>query len=193
MPPITGYKWIRDDWNSCKGSDTPWEIGVWKEASGELKLCENGYHACRTAYQSLEYIYDNCLVIVEAEDLQDSDNKFVARRMRVIAELPTKEIMVKFAIACAKHVLYLYERKFTSDDRPRKAIDAAADAAAHGAYAAAYAAADDDDDAAAAAASNAAWAAADASDGCIKEKKWQEQKFAQIVNKYQELNAIRGI
>ena len=222
---ITGYKWISDDWTSRNGNDTPWVMGVWKETIGELKLCQHGYHACHTALQSLGYIYGNRLVVVEAEgDILEDRDKFVARIMRVIKELPAKDILVEFAIACAKNVLYLYEGKYPTDYRPRRAIEAAA-AAAYAAYAAAAAAADasatdaaayaaaaaaDAADAsatdaaahaaaaAAAAADASATAAADAADAAayaaaaaaaaaaarIKERKWQEQKLAQIINKY---------
>ena len=64
-----------------------------------------------------------------------------------------KPTSVNLAIACAKHVLALFEKKYPGDKRPRKAIESAlawvknptqenrkADAAAAAAYAAAYAA-----------------------------------------------------
>ncbi len=87
-----------------------------------------------------------------------------------INENKRKDVIILFAILCAEAVLSVYENKYPTDDRPRKAIEAAreylkiktADAAfaayaaafaAFAAYAAAFAAAD--------AAANATYAAID--------------------------------
>jgi len=43
----------------------------------------------------------------------------------VIRILDTKLISVKWAVACAKHVLHIFEEKYPYDKRPRKAIEAA--------------------------------------------------------------------
>jgi hypothetical protein len=208
MSSIIGYKWIQDNWESSRGNETPWKMGVWKEIDGEIKLCSHGYHACRSIYQSLGYIYGNRLVMIEAEGIQEETDKFVAQRMRVVSEIPSNEIMIEFAIACTKNVLYLYEKQYPDDDRPRKAIDAAdaARAAANTAAAAAacatdcavvYAAACAADAAAAAnTAAAAAYAAADAAAACAAaaaaaarnhEIEWQKRKLEQISNKYIEM------
>jgi hypothetical protein len=96
----------------------------------------------------------------------------------IIVRFMTHEQKIQYAIFAAEQVIDIYEKKYTNDARPRKAIEsaknyfkdksvknkkaayAAADAAA-AAAAAAYAAADA---AAAAAAAAAAYAAADAAD-----------------------------
>jgi len=44
---------------------------------------------------------------------------------RVICILDTKMISVKWAVACAKHVLHIFEEQYPSNKRPRKAIEAA--------------------------------------------------------------------
>jgi len=43
---------------------------------------------------------------------------------RVIRILDTKMISVKWAVACAKHVLHRFEEKYPDDKRPRKTIEA---------------------------------------------------------------------
>lgn len=199
MNIITGYKWIRDDYRSSQGSEAPWEFGVWKDVRGDLELCQNGYHACRNPLHSLNYIYGNSrFVLVEAEDILYGADKFVARRMKLVKEIrPANEIMVRFAIACAKNVLYLFEQQFPADDRPRIAVYAAetaevtaADYAARAAvYAADYAART----AARAAARTAARTAVYAAHAAVyaaayaaayaAERKWQERKLRQIIAK----------
>jgi len=73
-----------------------------------------------------------------------------------INENKRKDVIILFAILCAEAVLSVYENKYPTDDRPRKAIEAAREylkiktadaafaayAAANAAYAAAYAAID---------------------------------------------------
>jgi hypothetical protein len=114
-----------------------------------------------------------------------------------------KTLSVRIAVACAEHVLPIYERRKPGDDRPRKASDAAkawlenpcegtrknaaaAAAAAAAAYAAADAAAaayaDAAADYAADAAADAAYAAADYAAAARKaERKWQAGKIRELV------------
>ena len=93
-----------------------------------------------------------------------------------------KILSVKVAIACAEHVLPVFEKRFPDDDRPRRAIQAAKDfldgkitaasAAAYAADAAAYAAS--------AAAYVAAYAAADAT---YAEPQRQADKIRELVGR----------
>ena len=88
----------------------------------------------------------------------------------IVSRVMSKKQRVEWAVYCAEKVLHIFEEKYPSDDRPRKAIEAAkeylktgtADAAAYDAADAAYAAAYDAADAAYAAAAYAAAYAADA-------------------------------
>ena len=80
----------------------------------------------------------------------------------LITQILKKDGLVRYAIFAAEQVLDIFEKKYTGDNRPRKAIEAAKEylkthskSAADAAYAAAYAAR-----AAANAAANAAYAAA---------------------------------
>ena len=124
----------------------------------------------------------------------------------------TKADKVRVAVACASHVLTLYEEKYPKDDRPRKAIEAAqawceapveenaqkARASAYAAYAAsdaaAYAAYAADADAAYAYAAYAAYAASaayDASDADrVKERKWQADEMRRLIKNPFERQAL---
>src|SRR3990167_180615 len=125
MKKITGYKFIQKNMHSKKGSHL-WEIGKWHKHKGKIELCNRGFHACRTARQSLEYIYGDRWFLVEARGkIKEEENKFVASEMCLIRELPLKKIMVKWAVFCAKQCLEIFEKKYPEDKRPREAIEAA--------------------------------------------------------------------
>ena len=105
-----------------------------------------------------------------------------------------KPTAVKIAVACAGHVLKLYESKNPNYKRPRLAIAAyafaanaadaaaeAADASAYAAYAFAAASADAAAEAAYFAASADADASADASAEAAAERKWQADAIRKIM------------
>ena len=91
---------------------------------------------------------------------------------------------VKYAVFAAEQVIKIFEKKYTKDKSPRKAIQAAKKyikaPTEKNAYAAAYAAADAAD---AANAANAAYAAANAADYAA-EKEWQKQHFLELLEKF---------
>jgi Immunity protein Imm5 len=121
------------------------------------------------------------------------------------AQAIDKPQAVQVSIACAEHVLDMYEKKYPEDKRPRQAIEAAQawlqnpteenrKAAAAAAAAAAYDAAAYDAYAAAAAAAYAAYAAAydaaaydtyaaaaAAAAAKIKEQKWQANQIRKLI------------
>ena len=130
----------------------------------------NEHNACSSG---MNWVTENKLIGLEHENfiqkLMESD-KFIWANW-LIVRLMEKTERVQYAIFAAENVLRIFEKKYTNDDRPRKAIEAAknylnnqseenkmaADAADAAAAAAAYAVAD-------AAADAAAYAAADAAD-----------------------------
>ncbi len=126
METIIGYKFLTDEMKS-KNGDEKWEFDAWKTWDEKLELCVSGFHACRTPLQSLQYIYGNRWFVVEidGELIEEKNDKFVCSHMRIIHELPLKEIMLRFVIACAKNSLFRFEQEFPNDDRPRKAIEIA--------------------------------------------------------------------
>ena len=120
-----GYKFLTSDMRSMHGN-AQWIIGKWCQHDGKLEICRSGFHASEDPYDSLQYVYGPRWFSIEAKGkiLRDKD-KFVAREMRIVKELPTKRIAVKFAVACARHTLSKFETKYPEDDRPRKALEAA--------------------------------------------------------------------
>ena len=44
--------------------------------------------------------------------LEEENDKFVSSKMRLVKELPTKNIVVEFACACARRILKNYEKQF---------------------------------------------------------------------------------
>jgi len=120
---ITCYRFVTDDLKSQKG-DEQWVVGEWKKVEGELDLCKTGLHACRTAYQSLNYVYGTRWFKAEARGtILEGDDKFCSSEMRLVKEIPIK-VIHQWAIDCAYRVLPIYEQQHPDDDRPRRALEA---------------------------------------------------------------------
>ena len=180
-----------------KKKDGTWTPGKWMpEIEGELELCENGYHICRTA--DLVHWLDEAIFEVEYDgEIVEDDNKCVVRKARLLRRVESwnKKSARLFAADCAEHVLHIYEKEFPDDDRPRKAIQAARDyanekitkdelAAAWAAEAAGEAAGDPARAAGAAGAARyAAWAEAEAAgyaawaEAEVAERGWQTKRL----------------
>jgi len=209
------YKVLTANGCSCHGGSLKWSLpvknengswtpGEWMpEIEGPLVECENGYHLA-TLEQLTQWLNERIFIAeVDGEIVESSDKgKWVARKVRLVRETEWDERTARlFACDCAEHVLYLYERDYPDDNRPRHAIEVARryangeatvqeltaawhaawdavraadrDATWAAAWAAARAAARD---AAGAAAWDAAWAAAWAA-----ERKWQAAKLAEYL------------
>jgi hypothetical protein len=171
---ITRYKFLRKGMKSQNG-DIKWRLNRWEKATGELSMCNNGFHCSKEAYQAFSFIHGEILTIVECrgEHLTDEDKECWREQRVVKAYKWTKRDSVKLAIFSAGQVLKYFEKYDKKDKRPREAIEAAKKwlrnptaknrHAADAAYAAANAAANAAD-AAAYAAADAAYAAANAAD-----------------------------
>ncbi len=161
-------------------------MGEWVEVEGELVVCQNGLHLCRST--DLVYWLGPQIFIAESSgEILESDNKTVHRRARLVRRLDTwnEHAARLFAADCAERVLHIFEQRRPNDTRPREAINAArafargeidnaARAAARAAAgAAAWAAAGD---AAGDAARAAAWAAAEAA-----ERTWQTDRLFEYI------------
>ena len=120
---MIGYKFIKSDMMSENGK-FKWKLGLWKVHKGEISLCNSGYHACKEPLDSLEYVYGARWFIVEAKGkIIHGEDKFVAMKMRIIKEIPVKDVVVGFAIACARRSLKYWNKKFPDDDKTLKAIE----------------------------------------------------------------------
>lgn len=120
------YKVLNPD-RKCIYGEGHWsEPGEWLEVKGGLIPCENGLHLCRRD-DLVDWLGTE---IWEAEyegDRINFDNKIVVRKARLVRKLDTwtDRTARLFACDCAEHVLYLFEKEFPDDDRPRKAIETA--------------------------------------------------------------------
>ncbi|MGD6850714.1 MAG: DUF7666 domain-containing protein, partial [Candidatus Bathyarchaeia archaeon] len=123
---VTGYKFVTSDLKSRNGNQTQWAVGEWQKAEGELELCSNGFHASHTPLDSLQYTYGDLWFIVEARgEVVEGDDKFCAREMRLIQELPVDKILVNFAILCARRCYKNYKAQYPEDKVVFAAIKAA--------------------------------------------------------------------
>ena len=196
MTKQLGYHFLREDMTSPNAPGEVWTVGQKRTLSGgTIEPCERGYHASPTLWAALTYAPGPiaCLVELSGKTVPHGVpvDKYAARSRKLIAAVNIDRGLRYFAADCAEHVLWIYERDYPNDQRPRNAIQAAryfadgriGDAAWAAARAAAW-------DAAWAAARDAAWAAArDAAWGAARdaardaawaaEQKWQERQFNQ--------------
>jgi hypothetical protein len=92
---------------------------------GPLIECKNGYHLA-TLEQLIGWLNARIFVAeTDGELVESTDHeKWVARKVRLVSETAWNERTARlFACDCAEHVLYLYERKYPDDNRPRNAIE----------------------------------------------------------------------
>ena len=109
-----------------------------------------GWHACRWD-DAIRHISDELWVCELDGRIVEGSDKVVGERLRLVERVSAIDdrTLRLFAADVAEMVLPIFEAKYPSDDRPRKAIEAArrcadtdtaTSAAAYAAYAAAYAA-----------------------------------------------------
>ncbi len=184
-PTPTLYKLTAPDGRPVHGGTGLWplpsdtEPGAWREVRGTLRPCDNGLHLF-AAPALLRWAQVGGVIWLAEVDprtqlLEDGD-KWVARRVRLVRRVATLErrTLVGLAADFAEHVVHLYEDKYPTDHRPRRAIEAARQAAS----AAALASAAD------AAAADAAAASAAASDGRAareRERAWQSARVIEVL------------
>ena len=112
---------------SANGSKGAWKIGEWRKASGELEMCDNGYHASLSVIDAMQYVAAEVMAQVEVRGKHLSqDDKQCWEQMRVVKWWEwTKKDSVRLAVYAAELVIDIYEKKYPDDKRPRNAIEAA--------------------------------------------------------------------
>jgi len=107
----------------------------------KLSPCEPGYEWCRKNFKKGKNNLAEVLRALQNDGHNNWANWLIVRHM-------THEQKIMYAIFAAEQVINIYEKKYPTDDRPRKAIEAAKEylrlktaAAAAAAYAAAHVAA----------------------------------------------------
>ena len=135
---MTTYKVLNLDGTPCHGgvgawslptkrADGSWEPGAWREAEGDLVLCENGLHGCDGERQLVQWLGPLvCELEYDGEVVRD-DDKVIGRRARLlrIVEAWNERTARRFACDCAERVLPIFERARPGDNRPRAAIETA--------------------------------------------------------------------
>jgi hypothetical protein len=107
------------------------KAGAWVEAKGKLGSCQNGLHLARGP-QLFEWLEAEVYLAEFDGEMIDAGNKLVCRKARLVEQLHwNPRIACAFAVDCADRVLHFFEEWAPGDDRPRKALQAAADWVEH--------------------------------------------------------------
>lgn len=185
--PTVFYKVLGAKGEAVHGGRGSWFLpvgkrpGKWMPKIDAPALCSRGYHL--TTVDHLSEHLSCARLICEAEirdDVVVGDNKVVVGQARIVKAWKWDDRMARlFAADCAERVLPSFEARYPSDDRPRRAIDAArgfangtvteVGPAAAAAAAAAYSA-------------DAAYSAAAAADDAAYERSWQGQRVIRYLH-----------
>jgi len=161
---MIAYHFLKADMRAGYGLQRAWKVGETRTLKGGAIIpCARGFHGSPTAFDALQFAPGPMLCIVELRgDVTPHGNpvdKYVARSRKLIAVVNVERELRLFAADCAEHVLWIFEKEFPNDSRPRDAIAAARDLADDKIAAAREGAWDATLSAAAAGAARAAWAA----------------------------------
>ena len=92
-----------------------------------IKLCEYGLHASIKPLDALSFVDWNDAIICRVKlsgRIIHGDHKLVASERKVLWWAPVDKTLHEFACWCAEQTLYIFERDYTNDKRPRNAIEA---------------------------------------------------------------------
>lgn len=135
MPKQKFYKVLGKGGKCCNGGMGKWHLpkngkpGKWMpKIEGELVACENGYHLCR-AEDLVCWLHAE---IYEAEykgEIIQFSDKVVVREARLLRKIDAwnDKTARLFAVDCAKHVLWAWDKYYPNDKRPHQAVQAAYD------------------------------------------------------------------
>ena len=145
---MIAYHFLKADMRAGQGLQKAWKVGETRTLKGGAVIpCARGFHGSPTAFDALQFAPGPMLCLVELRgDVTPHGNpvdKYVARSRKLIAVVNVERELRLFAADCAEHVLWIFEKEFPNDSRPRDAIAAArdrADAAGGAAWAAGAAA-----------------------------------------------------
>jgi hypothetical protein len=134
------YEDLQSDEDVIAGSSVPWRIGeiraytpVTIDAGEGETISETGYHSSPTLWDAFLQADGPIACLVEVSEPISTEGDVetgffqVSRERRLLAVRDMRSDLRLFACDCAERVLYLYEREFPGDDRPRRAIQVARD------------------------------------------------------------------
>ena len=62
-----------------------WTIGKWYKVKGELKMCDNGFHASEKVLDAMQYVPMECLAQVEVQgNHEEQSDKQCWREMKIV-------------------------------------------------------------------------------------------------------------
>jgi len=140
---------LRSDEDMIAGNSLPWHIGEIRAYSPVTIDAGEGETISQIGHRSSPTLWDAflqadgpiaCLVEVSEPISTEGDVETgfvqVSRERRLLAVRDLRSDLRLFACECSERVLYLYEREYPGDDRPRRAIQVARDHACDRAMAA---------------------------------------------------------
>ena len=103
------------------------KAGKWHKTKGELKMCENGFHASENIIDAMYYVPAEVLAKVEVRGKSIiQHDKQCWEEMKIVKTYKwTKKDSISLAIFAAELVLDNYGKQYPNDLRPRQAIEAA--------------------------------------------------------------------
>lgn len=106
---IRAYKFLTADQRSSNGGEPPWTVGETRSVKGRIKLCANGYHACRAWHHALRnlYIYGPVAAVVDLDGdcVEEKRGKIAARTCTALAMADVTRELRLFTCDCAERAL----------------------------------------------------------------------------------------
>ena len=129
----TLYKVLAREGFACHGGYGKWylpengEPGKWMSVIENIKPCVRGYHLCNGETQLLAWLGETIYKAEYRGKIVQRMDKIVVSEARLLGQCKhwTDRTARLFAADCANRALYIYERKYHYDKRPRNAIETA--------------------------------------------------------------------
>ena len=134
------YEDLRSDEDVIAGNSVPWRLGeirayrpVTMDVGDGETIRQVGYRSSPTLWDAFLQADGPIACLVEVSEAISTEGAVaagfvqVSRERRLLAVRDLRAELRMFACDCAKRVLYLYEREYPGDDRPRRAIQVAHD------------------------------------------------------------------
>jgi len=131
---------LRSDEDTIAENSLPWRVGeiraytpITIEAGDGETICQIGYRSSPTLWDAFLQADGPIACLVEVSEAISTEGDVeagfvqVSRTRRLLAMKDLRADLRMFACECAERVLYLYEREYPGDDRPREAIRVARD------------------------------------------------------------------
>ena len=101
--------------------------GVWHKHEGDIKICEQGFHASKNIIDAMNYVNCGYVAKVQVRGKSEKENdKECWSEMKIVEwKKWTKKDSVSLTIYAAELCIDDFEKKYPNDKRPCEAIEAA--------------------------------------------------------------------